>query len=73
MTLEYDMERLKVLCDQMAVTLRNIWPNAAALPEWMRHRLVQLSNEVLAFRRDAWPVPPAGADEEKGGEADDRQ
>ena len=66
MTLDYDMEHLKVQCGQMLATFSTIWPNAAALPEWKRHRLLQLSNEVRAFERDVWPVPPASETEGDG-------
>ena len=65
MTLDYDMERLKVLCDQMDGTFKAIWPNSARLPEWKRHRLMRLAGEVQAFERDVWPVPPAPAREER--------
>ena len=63
MTLDYDMERLKVLCDQMGGTFKAIWPNSARLPEWKRHRLMRLAGEVRAFKRDVWPVPPGDGTE----------
>lgn len=66
-TLEYGLERMKVLCDQMRETLAAMRPHVKRLPEWKRHRLAHVAQEIGSFREAMYPIDMPAAKEDGDG------
>ena len=57
MTPRYDMERLKVTCDDCLEALGNMRRHEGACAEWIRWRLAHLQRELHSFVTVFWPKP----------------